>query len=397
MARQTNKLTAVAVKAAASADHAHKLADGGGLTLVVKPPSAYWHFRYRFVGKEQTLALGVYPQVTLQQARQQRDEARILLDKGINPTANRRAAKAARSEAADNSFQAIALEWFETKHRPEVVESHSSKSKRRLEQYAFPLLGRRPISEIEPPEVLEALRRIENSGHVETAHRVKTLIGQVFRYAISTSRAQRNVTVDLEGALRSSKTRHHAAITDPVEVGPLLRAIDSYKGMPATCCALRLAPLLMVRPGELRQAKWCDVDLQAAEWQVVAKGDHPLLVNLPAQAVAILREMEPLSGGEAFVFPSNRGKGRPLSNGTVNSALRSLGYGGETMSGHGFRAMARTILVERLGFPVEIVEMQLGHRVSDMHGRAYNRVQWRDERREMMQVWADYLDTLRAG
>lgn len=391
-------LTDKQIKATKPGEKPRKVADGGGLYLEVMPTgSRLWRLKYRHGGKEKRLSFGAYPTVTLKDARERRREAKRLLAEGVDPSAHRRAARAAQVASSANTFKALALEWYEHKHSHEVVEAHGVRSLRRLESYAFPLLGLRPVEEIQPPEILEVLRRIERRGHVETAHRVKTLIGQVFRYGVATGRATRDLTADLRDALKPAKVRHYAAITDPAEIGPLLRAIDGYTGQPATYCALRLAPMLLVRPGELRAARWADIDLDAAEWHLVTKGGHRLLVPLPRQAVEILREMQPLSGRWEFVLPSTRGKGRPLSENTVNAALRRLGFDKETMTGHGFRAMARTVLVERLGQPVELVEMQLGHRVRDVHGRAYNRTQWVEQRRAMLQSWADYLEALRDG
>lgn len=397
MAGTTNKLTATGIKHAVRQGHQGKMADGGGLTLFLRPNGHYWWFRYRFGGKERTLSLGSYPEVTLAQARERRDEARRLLAEGVDPSAQRKAARAARTESVDNTFDAVAREWYETRHRNEVVESHATRNWRRLERHTFPTLARRPIAEIEPPEVLQALRRIEDQGYIETAQRVRALIGQVFRYAVATGRARRDITTDLRDALRTPETKHHAAITDPAEIGALLHAVDGYGGEPTTRAALQLAPLVFTRPGDLRQLKWEDLDLEAAEWRLVAtKNGEPLIVPLPDQALAILREMEPLTGKQTYVFASNRTRGRPMSNMTLNAALRRLGYGGQIITAHGFRAMARTVLVEHLNYPVELVEMQLGHRVRDVHGRAYNRTQWLQERRAMMQAWADYLQDLAA-
>jgi integrase len=276
-----------------------------------------------------------------------------------------------------------------------AVPTHEDGNLRRLEVHAFPLLGRRPIAEIAASELLTALRRVEQTGHIETAHRVRSLCGQVFRYAVATGRAERDIAADLRDALRSAEKEHHPAIIDPKEIGPLLRAIDAYGGQPATRGALRLSPQLFVRPGELRKAEWAAFDLDGALWSYTpSKGGTPLLTPLPQQAVAILREMESLSGRGVYVFPSMRGKGRPMSENTVNAALHTMGYR-DIMTGHGFRAMARTVLVERLKYPAEHVEMQLAHAVRDPLGRAYNRTTFLEQRREMLQAWADYLDELR--
>lgn len=397
MARTMNTLSATAVKAATYKGKATKLFDGGGLFLHITKGGKYWRLKYRYGGKEKLLALGVYPQVSLQAARKSRDEAREWLIQGIEPSAHRRATKAAQVEAAANTFEFVAREWYEMLHRHKVVPAHAARNLRRLEIHAFPLLGRRPIAEITPGELLQVLRRVESKGHIETAHRIKTLCGQVFRYAIPTGRAERDISADLRDALRPAETKHHPALIKPEEIAPLLRAIESYGGHFATCAALRLAPLLFVRPGELRKAEWSHFDLNAGEWHYVpSKGAHPLLVPLPRQAVEILREMESLSGGGRYVFPSIRGKGRPMSENTINAALHRLDYKGK-MTGHGFRAMARTVLAERLNFPAEYIEQQLAHAVRDANGRAYNRTTHLEQRRNMLQAWADYLDALRSG
>jgi integrase len=389
-----NKLTAAAVNAARFEGTSRKLFDGNGLFLHVTPSGRYWRLKFRWGGRERLISLGVYPETSLAQARQRRDEARRQLDAGIDPAAQRRAEKAARASAA--SFEAVAREWYQEKHAYEVVESHARRNLRRLEQYAFPAFGARPIAELEPPEVLDALRRIERKGYVESAHRVKTLVSQVMRYAVATGRARRDVTADLSDALRSAKPQHHRAIVDPDELAGLLRAVDAYAGAPTTAAALCLASLAPVRPGELRAARWADIDLEAAQWTLTAKGGHSLIVPLSRQAVAVLAEQRERTGRNAYVFPSARTRSRPVSNATVNAALARLDFG-DRMTGHGWRATFRTLAVERLGFGVEIVEMQLGHRVRDVHGVAYNRTTWLAERRDLMQRWADYLDMLRGA
>jgi len=294
-----------------------------------------------------------------------------------------------------NTLEAVAREWWESVHRHRVVASHADRNLRRLEMHVFPMLGRRPITEISPGELLDALRRVEQTGTIETAHRVRTLSGQVFRYAVATGRAERDIAADLRDALRAATTKHHPAIVDPEEIGPLLRAIHGYGGQPTTRAALRLAPYLFVRPGELRKAEWKDFDLDAAEWNYTpSKGGDPLVVPLPTQAVAILREIQGLTGQGQYVFPSLRGRGRPMSDNTLNAALHRMGYQ-DNMTAHGFRAMARTVLVERLNYPAEYVEQQLAHAVRDATGRAYNRTTHLEQRREMLQAWADYLDGLR--
>ncbi|ABM61919.1 tyrosine-type recombinase/integrase [Halorhodospira halophila] len=399
MGRGTNKLTDRQCRTAKPPEGKQqlKLTDGGGLVLLVKSNGGkQWQFRYRRPsGREATMGLGVYPDVPLSKARERRDEARALLADGIDPIDQRKAQRSAAASADTHSFEAVAREWWDAVHRHKVVASHANRNLRRLEQYAFPKLGRRPVSAIEPPDVLEALRRIEALEHVETAHRVKTLIGQVCRYAIATGRGSRDPTADLRGMLRSPKTRHLPAITEPAELGPLLRAIDGYRGQPTTRAALQLAPIVFCRPGELRAAEWQAFDLSSGTWDYQpSKDGDPLVTPLPRQAISILRELEPISRSSRYLFPSGRTPDRPISDNTLTAALKRLDYGGR-MVAHGFRAAARTILVERLGWGIEIVEMQLGHRVRDAHGRAYNRTQWIEQRGVMLQQWADYLDELR--
>jgi integrase len=395
MARTRDKLTAVTVRTARFEDRARKLFDGAGLYLHLQESGKYWRLKYRWGGKERLLALGVYPDVPLQEARQRRDDARELLARGIDPMAHRRAARAATVEASASTFEVIAREWFESVHQRRVVSTHAGRNLRRLELYIFPALGRRPIAEIAPTELLAALRRVVDAGHVETAHRLRSLCGQILRYAITTGRANRDIAADLRDALPTASTTHHPAIVSPAEIPELLRAIDGYGGYPATRNALKLASLVFVRPGELRKAEWEDFNLGVCEWDYrPSKGGAPVVLPLPRQAVAVLREMESLSGRGKYVFPSVRGKGRPMSENTVNAALHRLGYK-DVMTGHGFRAMARTVLVERLNFPAEYVEHQLAHTVRDPLGRAYNRTTFLEQRQQMLQAWADYLDELR--
>lgn len=396
MSRQTNKLSATAVRNAKPKDKTVKLADGGGLYLEITPTgSKYWRMKYRHAGKEKRLAIGVYPEVSLADARQARDEAKRQLAQCIDPSAAKRLAKQLGHQAAINTFEAVAIEWLEQVHQHEVVPDHYQRNKRRLERDVFPIIGKRPIVEITPPELLGCLRRIETRGHIETAHRIKALCGQVFRYGISTGRVERDPTPDLRGALRPNKAKHYAALTDPKEVAELLIAIDGYGGQPVTIAALKLAPLVFSRPGELRQAKWSDVSLDEATWSFQAsKTGQPHIVPLPIQAVEILRDLHGLTGRTEFVFPGIRSNKRPMSNNTVNAALKTLGFK-DKMTGHGFRAMARTILAERLNYPEHYIEQQLAHAVRDSNGRAYNRTTHLEQRREMLQAWADYLDSLR--
>ncbi|PAV27528.1 integrase [Tamilnaduibacter salinus] len=394
-----NKLTASQAKAATFKRYGKttKVSDGGGLYLHVQPSGRYWRMKYRIGGKERTLSLGVYPDVSLQAAREGRDNARALLADGIDPVEHRRQREAEQERAAANTFEAVAMEWYEEVHRKSVGATTHPKNRRRLEMYAFPVLGRRPMAEIEPPEVLDVLRRIERKGHVDNAHRLKTLIGQVFRYGVSTGRASRDVTADLKGILPPPDVKHHAAVITPDEIAELLRAIEGYEGTPTVCAALKLAPMVFLRPGDLRQMRWDEIDWEAATWSTeTTKNGDPLVVPLARQALTILRELEPLNGRHPWVFPSLHGKGRPMSNNALTAALNRMGFK-DQMTGHGFRAMAKTVLTERLGFRTDIIEMQMGHRVADVHGRAYNRTTWLPERRDMMQQWADYLENLRDG
>lgn len=377
-----------------------RLFDGGGMYLEIAPSGGkWWRLKYRFDGKERRLSLGVYPDVGLKDARERRDKARKLLADGIDPSENRKALKAAREERLTNSFEVVAREWF-AKRSKAWVESHSERILRRLENDIFPYIGGRPISEITPRELLPVLRRIEERGAIETSHRVLQAIGQVFRYAVITGRAERNPSDDLRGALTPVKKSHLAAIIDPKAVGELLRAIDGYQGQAVTKCALRLAPLVFVRPGELRQAEWREIDLDRLEWNIPAermKMRKPHLVPLSRQAMEILQELHSLTGNGRYVFPSARSKSRPMSNNAILAALRRMGYAKEEMTGHGFRAMARTILDEVLVVRPDFIEHQLAHAVRDPNGRAYNRTAHLAERKKMMQRWADYLDNLKVG
>jgi integrase len=391
-------LTDSAVRTAKPAVKAYRLFDSGGLYLEVAPSGGkWWRLKYRHGGKEKRLSLGTYPDTGLKDAREKRDEHRKLLAAGVDPGTHRKAAKLAGAERAGNSFEVVAREWF-AKQKPNWAENHSIKIIQRLERDVFPWLGARPVAEVTAPELLQVLRRVEARA-LETAHRALQNCGQVFRYAVATGRAPRDPTPDLRGALAPWKPVHFASITTPVGVGELLRAIETSNAGPVVKSALRLAPLLFVRPGELRQARWEEIDLDAAEWNIPAermKMRLPHLVPLSKQAVAILRELHPITGGEhrKHVFPGRTDE-TAMSNNAVRLALRRIGYDKNEMSGHGFRAMARTILDEQLGVRPDFIEHQLAHRVRDPNGRAYNRTAHLDERRKMMQQWADYLDKLR--
>lgn len=340
-------------------------------------------------------ALGEYPMMSLSDARAERDRMRALVKGGANPAHVARIERAAQIERAETTFASVALEHL-AKRAKEGLTPGSVKRERRLIEKDLAGIGNLPVAGVTAPALLAALRKLEQRGVVETAHRARSLAGQVFRYAIATGRAQRNPAADLAGALEQPKVKHFASITDPAKVGELLRTVYSYRGSPVTVAALRLAPLVFVRPGELRNARWADVDLDAAEWRFTAsKTGTPHIVPLSAQAVAILRELHPLTGRGEYLFPGVRSRKRPMSENTVNAALRYMGIDGDTMSGHGFRAMARTILDEVLHFRPDYIEHQLAHAVRDPNGRAYNRTAHLPERRKMMQAWADYLDQLR--
>jgi integrase len=402
-------LTDTAIRNAKPGDKPIRLFDGGGLYLEVSQSGGkWWRFKYRFGGKEKRLSLGVYPEVPLagrndkktgwiDGARDRRDKARQLLAEGIDPSENRRAIKSARADRAANSFEVVAREWF-AKYSPNWSADHGNRIMRRFERDVFPWLGGRPVAEVTAAELLAALRRIEGRSALETAHRALAGCSQVFRYATATGRALRDPSVDLRGALPPVKGEHFAAITEPKRVAELLREIDGYQGTFTVCCAMKLAPLVFVRPGELRRAEWADIDLDAAEWRyTVTKTDTAHIVPLSSQAVAILRELHALTGGGRYVFPGARTNGRPMSDNAILAALRRMGIAKDEMSGHGFRAMARTILDEVLHVRPDFIEHQLAHAVRDPNGRAYNRTAHLPERRKMMQQWADYLDKLKAG
>jgi integrase len=389
-------LTDTAIRNAKLQNKQYKLTDEKGMYLLVTKAGKYFRLDYRFAGKRKTLALGVYPNVKLIEAREKRDDARKLIANGIDPGQARKVQKSIQIEQTENSFEAIAREWH-GKYSINWADSHSKKIIRRFELYIFPWLGIRPIAEITPPELLSVLRRIEGKGILETAHRAKQNCGQVFRYAIATGRAERDPSADLRGALASVKHGRMATITDPKRIGELLRAIDGYEGTLVAKCALRLAPLVFVRPGELRHAEWSEIDLDKGEWRIPAekmKMKNPHIVPLSIQAVDILDEIQPITSESRYVFPSVRAYSRPMSNNTILAALRRMGYAKDEMSGHGFRAMASTILHEQ-GWPSDIIERQLAHAERNSIKAAYNYAQHLPKRRDMMQAWADYLDKLK--
>lgn len=402
------KLKDMAIRRAAAKSKPYKLADGGGLFVLVNPTgSKWWRLKYRIAGREKLLSLGVYPDVSLLEARERRDAARKVIAAGGDPSAARKAERAQQESEAANTFRAIASEWLTLKS-DELAPGTHGKARWMLETFAYPKLGARPLVSIEPPDVLAVLLELQKDDKLETMHRVKARISEVFRFAISTGRASTDPTRDLRGAVKAKKaTKHHAALTDPKAIGELLRAIHGYNGLPETFAALRLAPMLFVRPGELRSAEWpqFELDSPSPSWRYVAsktKTQH--IVPLPTQAVEILRGLRPLTDSQSearedlprFVFPSVRTRARPMSENTVNAALRRLGFTGDQVTGHGFRAMARTLLAE-MGWKPDAIERQLAHKASGPLGAAYDRAQYLDERRKMMQSWADYLDQLRRG
>ncbi len=390
-------LTDVRIKQAKPREKPYKLADERGLYLEIAPAGGkWWRFKYRFDKKEKRLSLGVYPDVTLAVARDRRDEARRLLANGIDPSQHRQATKKTKAGLLENSFEAVAREWH-AKQSKVWSANHADKVIRRFERDVFPWIGSRPIADITTPELLTVLQRIERRA-LETAHRAMQTCGQVFRYAVATGRAEYDITAGMRGALSPWKPQHFPSITDPSKIGPLLHDMHGYRGALPVQSALRLAPLVFVRPGELRLAQWSEFDLDKALWVVPAarikmKRDHA--VPLAQQALEILRELHPLTGEGKYVF-AGRTPDKPLSENTLNAALRRMGYStkGE-ITGHGFRAMARTVLDEVLGFPPDIIEHQLAHAVRVPLGRAYNRTSHLPQREKMMQEWADYLDKLR--
>lgn len=391
-----SELTEAHIRAAKPQARPYKLADGRGLRLLVSPSGGrLWRFRYRHAGRENMVSLGCYPDVPLKLARERREEARRLLATGVDPAMK----KKAESTASANTFEAVATEFLETK-RKALSASTWARDHDQLTQMIFPYVGSKPIATIEAPELLEVLRKIETRGAHDTAHRARALCGRIFRYAIATGRARHDVSADLKGALAPKVTTNYATITDPAKVGALLRAIDGFDGQPATKAALRLAPHLFVRPGELRAAEWSEFALDNDEptWRIPGErmkmGDQHI-VPLARQAVAILRELHPLTGSGRLTFPAIGVGERPLSENTLNAALRRLGYTSEEMTAHGFRSMASTLLKEQDWHP-DIIELQLAHADRNKVRAAYNRAQRLSERRQMMQAWADYLDKLKA-
>ena len=387
-------LTNLKVQKAKPQAKQYKLADERGMYLLIHPKGGkYWRLDYRFEGRRKTLAIGTHPETSLKEARKKRDRARSDIEGGIDPSGHQNGNPA----LGDDSFETVAREWHE-KYRSQWTEGHASTTLRRLEANLLPWLGKRPLGAIEPPELLRSLRRVENRGAVETAHRIQQIASRIFRYGVATGRCSRDPTLDLKGALPPKRSEHFPTITDPKKIGALLRAVDDYQGFFITRIALQLAPLVFVRPGELRHAEWAEIQLDSAEWRIPAakmkmKRDH--IVPLSTRAVMIFEEIQPLTGNGRYVFPSSLPTGRPMSENTVNAALRRLGYTKEEMTGHGFRSMASTLLNES-GWTPDAIERQLAHVEGNSVRAAYNYAEHLEERRRMMQWWADYLDTLRS-
>ncbi|MDM3871820.1 integrase arm-type DNA-binding domain-containing protein [Porticoccus sp. W117] len=393
-------LTDTKIRSLKPRDKKVKVSDGRGLQLHVMPNGGkYWKYAYRFAGKQKELALGVYPDVSLKDARNRRDEARKQVAKGVNPQDVRRAMRHAGIEANANSFKVVALEWFDKK-MSDKSKSHRDRTLRALQKDIFPYIGHRPISQVSSSELLRVLRKIENRGAIETAKRARQTCGQIFRYAIITDRAENDPAAPLVDALLPAQKRHLAAITEPDEVGKLLLAIDGFQGTSTVKAALRLSPLLFCRPGELRHMEWVEINFNDAIWEIPAekmKMKEPHIVPLSNQSLEIIEEQKLLNCRGRYVFPSARGASRPLSENGVRTALRTMGYDNNTMTPHGFRAMARTLLDEVLEERVDWIEHQLSHAVKDSLGRAYNRTTHLKQRKKMMQKWANYLDSLKVA
>lgn len=391
-------LTDTAVRNAKPKAKQYKISDERGLYLLVLKSGKYFRLDYRFAGKRKTMALGVYPDTSLALARKRRDKARELLARDIDPAQRKKEKQAALREMADNTFETIAREWIE-KQKQKWSDGHTYRVTRKLELNIFPWLGKRPIKQITPKELLTVLGKMDQRGVAYSAGRTKSIIGQVYRYAIATEKAEHDPTPALQGALTSTDRKHRATITDPKKIGGLLRAIEDYDGQIVTICALKLLPLVFVRPGELRNAEWSEIDLDNAEWKIPAdkmKMRKPHIVPLCRQAIEILKEIHPITGHGRYVFPSIRSASRPLSNNTMNAALRRMGYTKNEMTAHGFRAMASTILHEQ-GWPTDVIERQLAHTEKNKVKGAYDHAQHLPQRRKMMDEWGRYLDSLKAG
>ncbi|QLA16377.1 tyrosine-type recombinase/integrase [Desulfolutivibrio sulfoxidireducens] len=405
MPRKVLPLTDAAIRNAKPRDKIFTLSDGDGLYLAILPSGGRsWRFKYRFAGQEKRLVFGLWPDVSLKQAREMRDDARALVAKGVDPRQKQKSEDAeaeVRAIEAANTFEVIARDWHGQQVRT-WSEDHAGKVMLRLEKHLFPVIGMVPVTELRAPAILPVLREIEARGNNETAKRLRQYCEAVFAFAIATGRAERNVGADLRGALVPSKVKNRPAITDPKRFGALLRTIESYMGSPVTLAGLRLLPLVFVRPGELRQAEWTEIDLDAPDgptWSIPAekmkmRRDH--VVPLSRQAVEIIADLHPLTGAGRYLFPCNRTNGRPMSNMTLNAALRRLDIAQDEHCAHGFRSSASTMLHE-MGFPSHIIEAQLAHAERNAVKAAYCRAEYLPERRRMMQRWADFCDALKAG
>lgn len=402
MPKRIIPLSAIKIDKAKPQGKEVKLYDGGGLFLLITPSGGkLWNLKYRYGGKEKKLALGAYPVVSLEAARQRREDAKRLLANGVDPGEMKKLVKSAAKDKAANTFEVVAREWHHKfSSAGKWSPTHGADILHRLEKDIFPPLGSRPISEIKPLELLKVLERIAGRGALDTAHRLRHHCGMIFRYAVVTERSERDIAADLRGALPPVKNGHHAAPTTPEKLVQLLRAIDAYEGSYIVKCALQLLPLFFCRPGELRAAEWAELDLDKAIWEIPAtrmKMKQPHIVPLSKQALAVLESLRSLTGSGKYLFPCQRSAHRCMSDNAYNAALRRMGFSKDEATAHGFRATARTILDEVLRVPVVLIEHQLSHSVRDPLGRAYNRTSHLDERKKMMQTWADYLDGLKSG
>lgn len=397
MPKRIISLSDIQVVKAKQKDKPYKLADGEGLFLLVTPTGGkLWRLKYRYDGKEKLLSFGSYPELSLADARQRRDNAKKLVANGVDPGEMKKAQKAAKVELIENCFETVAREWI-TKFSSKWSKVHATTIMDRLEKDVFPYMGSRPVMEIKPPELLAVLRRIESRGALDTAHRIRNHCGQVFRYAVATGRAERDPSRDLQGALPPVKYGHRAALTDPKALTQLLRAVEDYQGSFVVKCAMQLLPMLFTRPGELRHMEWSELDFDAAQWNIPAekmKMNQAHIVPLSKQALHVLNELKPLTDHSKYAFPCHRSPLRCMSDNAINAALRRMGFEKSEVTAHGFRATARTMLHEILQFSPDAIEAQLAHAVPDRLGRAYNRTQHLQERKKMMQLWADYLTGL---
>ena len=393
---QLKKLIKEAQAKALSTQKNQKVYLGDGLLLLItSKEQVYWRFKYRFNSKEKSLSFGVYPEITLKRAHKKLKEARDRLDNDIDPGEYKKQIKDTAKENLANSFEVIAREWF-VKYKTTWSQTHASKILARLEKDIFPWLGDKPLCEVTPPMLLKVIQRIENRGAIETGHRALANCSKIFKYAIASGKAERDPAQDISNALAPTSKNHFPAITDPKRLGEILKVFDDYQGTFTVKCALKLAPLVFVRPGELRQAKWSAIDFNTAEWRyLVTKTKTEHIVPLAQQSLNILQDLRRYNYNSEFVFPSARSPKRPMSDNALLSALRTMGLSKDEITVHGFRATARTLIDEILEYPAHCIEHQLAHAVRDPNGRAYNRTAHLDKRKEMMQAWADYLDTIK--